>query len=128
MEHTLPRARRSRTRARTPYRPRTRTRAERFVAGDAALVGIFGLCLAFALLTLTLQPAPPAAGSWTTVSIRQHSTLWDIARAHPVPGLTTAETVDLIRTHNSLEAPDLIAGQPLLVPASDRFDTPLGRR
>ena len=98
------------------------------MAGDAALVGILGLCLAVALLTLTLRPAPQTADSWTTVSVRQHSTLWDIARAHPVPGLTTAETVDLIRTHNSLEAPDLIAGQPLLVPTSDRSDTPLGRR
>lgn len=115
-------------RMRAECRPSARTRAARIQAGDAALLGIFGLCLAVALLALALRPAPPSAASWTPVTIGEHSTLWDVARAHPVPGLSTAETVALIRTHNGLETPDLVAGQPLFVPASLGPDGAVGRR
>ena len=53
----------------------------------------------------------------TTVSVDPGDTLWDIAEEHGVDGLTTQQSVDLIRTWNDLEQSALQPGMELLVPA-----------
>lgn len=55
----------------------------------------------------------------TTVSVAPGDTLWDIAEEHGVDGLTTQQSVDLIRTWNDLEQSALQPGMELLVPALD---------
>ena len=43
--------------------------------------------------------------------------LWSLAEEHPVEGLTTQETSDMIRSVNHLERGSLDAGAVLKVPA-----------
>ena len=43
-------------------------------------------------------------------------TLWSIAREHPAPGLSTAETVQILAQINGLKGAGLVAGEMLEVP------------
>ena len=52
----------------------------------------------------------------TTVSVAPGDTLWNIAEEHGVEGLTTQQSVDLIRTWNDLEQSTLQPGMELIVP------------
>jgi hypothetical protein len=52
-----------------------------------------------------------------TVRISSGDTLWSIASEHPVTGLDTAGTVDLIGEINDLDGSELVAGDTVLVPA-----------
>ncbi|MBN2847726.1 MAG: hypothetical protein JXP72_04650 [Coriobacteriia bacterium] len=62
-------------------------------------------------------PARPEVANWASVRVPDNGTLWDLAREHPVSGLSTAETVALIRTRNDLPTGSLVVGQALQVPA-----------
>ncbi len=53
-----------------------------------------------------------------TFRVEVGDTLWDIARRHPIPGLSTAKTVAFIRGANGLDSSDLAPGAVLIVPAS----------
>lgn len=53
----------------------------------------------------------------TAVRVRESQTLWDLARVHPVDGLSTAQTVELIRSINDMEQSALTLGQVVYVPA-----------
>jgi len=50
------------------------------------------------------------------VKVEAGDTLWSIASAHPVPGLSTEETVDLIRRTNGMEGSVVYIGQLLDAP------------
>ncbi len=63
------------------------------------------------------QPAPPMPQSWASVTVPEAATLWALAQDHPVPGLSTAETVALIRESNALQSATIHEGQVLRVPA-----------
>ena len=73
---------------------------------------------------LLLTAVAPLAGraratvSTETVLISSGDTLWSIASAHPVAGLDTAGTVDLIAELNHLDGFTLVAGDTVLVPAT----------
>jgi hypothetical protein len=78
------------------------------------------------LLIAVLLVAGPIMGRQGAVHFETSSvltsrgdTLWTIARAHPVPGLTTAESVEVIATLNDLETANVQAGTSVRVPASD---------
>ena len=51
-----------------------------------------------------------------TVTVHQGDTLWGIADAHRADGLTTEESMELIRTWNGLSQGVLTAGEELVVP------------
>jgi len=51
--------------------------------------------------------------------VRPGQTLWSIAREHPTPGRSTAETVELLSELNGLEGGTLVAGDVLRVPAAE---------
>jgi len=80
---------------------------------------------ALAVITALLVAGPlmarQAAVDFETSSIltAQGDTLWTIARAHPVPGLTTAQSVEVIATLNDLETANIPAGVSVQVPDSD---------
>lgn len=108
-----------RARARTTGRL---TRTEMFIA----------VCALTATLCAALVPAiaSRAASTTLTIAVRvaSHDTLWDLAKAHPVEGSTTAETVSLIRGLNGMQGSVIAVGEVLRVPAPAAALTALARR
>jgi len=82
-------------------------------------------CAALAVMVVALAAtatlSAPLAGQrdlpTQTHRVEPGDTLWSIAASHPVPGLDTAHTVDLISDINGLENPSLLAGSAILVPS-----------
>lgn len=86
---------------------------------DVLVPAVFVLCVLIALTLTAIAPEAPAVTQWSTVRVKPAATLWDLARAHPIPGLSTAETVGLIRERNDLPTASLFVGQALEVPLLD---------
>ncbi|MCE5202973.1 MAG: LysM peptidoglycan-binding domain-containing protein [Coriobacteriales bacterium] len=63
------------------------------------------------------QRSVPVVADTVTVLVEPADTLWGLARSHPVQGLSTAGTVDLIKQMNGLDTSAIIAGQALELPA-----------
>ncbi len=103
-------------------RPRTLTRTELLIA---LTVLAFTLCAA--VLPSILATAP-AATPTVAVRVADQETLWDLAKAHPVSGNTTAQTVSIIRDLNGLEGSMIAAGEVLRVPAPPSGQTALASR
>lgn len=95
--------------------------------------GVFGTGLSLteltALLIITLLLI---VGTWVTLE-RQHSsvdmkplrvesgdTLWKLAQQHPIPGLTTAETVQIIADASDVRDGRVAPGDDLQVPVDPR--------
>jgi len=55
--------------------------------------------------------------TYETVRVRSGDSLWSLAQEHPIEGLSTQETSDMIRNVNHLEHGSLDAGVHLKVPA-----------
>ena len=58
-----------------------------------------------------------ASVTYETVRVHAGDSLWSLAEDHPVEGLSTQETSDMIRSVNHLEHGSLDAGAYLKVPA-----------
>ncbi|MDO9556936.1 MAG: LysM peptidoglycan-binding domain-containing protein [Coriobacteriia bacterium] len=65
-----------------------------------------------------------------TVSIKvgKDDTLWEIAAAHRVAGVSTAETVTSICELNGMAGGSIAAGQLLVVPATQHADAVVASR
>ncbi len=80
------------------------------------------ILVAFVVLALYLAAA--ASGSVSTadlsatktVRVVPGDTLWDVARRHPIQGLETASTVDVIARINDIPGHQLVEGQSIRVP------------
>lgn len=55
--------------------------------------------------------------TYETVRVQSGDSLWSLAQEHPIEGLSTQETSDMIRNVNHLEHGSLDAGVRLKVPA-----------
>ena len=55
--------------------------------------------------------------TYETVRVQSGDSLWSLAQEHPIEGLSTQETSDMIRNVNHLEHGSLDAGVHLIVPA-----------
>lgn len=55
--------------------------------------------------------------TYETVRVQSGDSLWSLAQEHPIEGLSTQETSDMIRSVNHLEHGSLDAGAHLKVPA-----------
>ena len=55
--------------------------------------------------------------SYETVRVQSGDSLWSLAQEHPIDGLSTQETSDIIRSVNHLDCGSLDAGAVLKVPA-----------
>jgi hypothetical protein len=53
-----------------------------------------------------------------TVKVSSGDTLWTLAARNPVPGLATADTVELIRHTNGLDGSAIQTGQLISVPSA----------
>ncbi len=79
--------------------------------------------LALAAAALSAAPSSPTSGlPTTTVRVRSGDTLWSIASEHPVAGLETARTADLIAEMNNFEGAALREGSAILVPVDASRD------
>lgn len=55
--------------------------------------------------------------TYETVRVQSGDSLWSLAQEHPIDGLSTQETSDVIRSVNHLDRGSLVAGAVLKVPA-----------
>ena len=104
---------RANSRSNTPYRYRKTPGALR--AGEALVLALVALALIWSALA-SRTPQPSSVPTVTTRVIQGQS-LWQIAKANPVPGLSTAQTADLIAEINDLETGAVTVGTLVRVPA-----------
>ncbi|MDY0340911.1 MAG: LysM peptidoglycan-binding domain-containing protein [Coriobacteriia bacterium] len=91
------------------------THTERLV--QIAYVALL-LCAAVAIaISTTARTDRPAPDTWAAITVSDSGTLWTIAREHPVPGLSTADNVALIKESNRLDSAVIMPGQTLRVPS-----------
>lgn len=55
--------------------------------------------------------------TYESVRVQSGDSLWSLAQEHPIDGLSTQETSDMIRSVNHLDRGSLDAGAVLKVPA-----------
>lgn len=97
-------------------------RARRHLRGGGERWQLVASVLAL-LVSLVIAIAPgartgDAAGDirFTTVSVAEGDTLWEMAARHPIPGRSTLQVIDVIRSANTLEDDTIHPGQILSVP------------
>ena len=100
----------------------------RSALATAAVIALVIASVIVAALAMLADPQPPAPTSWTSVSVEPNASLWTLASAHPVEGLSTPETVQLIAQENGLATGMLQVGDTLLVPATSSCATALAQR
>ncbi len=79
--------------------------------------GLVFLAVALAICALASRPRTPDVVRTASVRVCAGDTLWGIAQANQVAGLTTAQTAQLIATLNGLGSSSLAPGRTLQVPA-----------
>ena len=84
------------------------------LAEKAALIALGAVLIA---VTLGAGSADVPKVSTMTVRVESGDTLWQLAKRHPVQGLTTEQTVELIVEHNQLAGATVQAGAQISVPA-----------
>ena len=99
-------------------RPRRRGSERLRVGREAVAVGLL-VALLFGCVLIARTPEPSVEYT-TSVRIAPGDSLWRLARAHPIPGLDTASTVDVIRRLNRLDSASLVVGSTLRVPSEPR--------
>lgn len=106
---------------------RYRRPAERLRPVEAVVVALVILLL----LASTIASGHRGRGAVkasASVRVAPGQTLWAIARQHPVDGLTTAQTADLIADLNHLGSASLAAGSVIRVPVPPASNTALAVR
>lgn len=88
---------------------------------DVLLAAVALLLLIAAVASSVIGKAEPAVTATHVVS--SGDTLWNLAERHPVHGLSTAQTVDLIERMNGLESALLEPGVSIALPAAPDDDT-----
>ena len=91
-------------------------------SGQAAIEWLAVVLVAVALLVVaaTSGGSPQVDVSATrTVGVSAGDTLWEIASRHPITGLSTAQTVEVLAELNDVEGSLLTAGSSVIVPVED---------
>lgn len=104
-------------RNRRVVRPAVAMRRVRAAAEVAALVMIVLLLLALPILSRSTTS--PTSDTTTKVVVRPGDTLWSVALAHPLPGMTTAETADRIAALNGNDSSRIPVGSSIIVPVDE---------
>ena len=108
-------------------RPAPQYRRGRGVSRGEGLI-LLALAVALLLCAIASRAETPGKVLTTRVRVEQGNTLWGIAQQNRAPGLSTAQTADLIAELNELRTSDLLAGSELKVPAPGSMDTELASR
>ncbi|MDI6900363.1 MAG: LysM peptidoglycan-binding domain-containing protein [Anaerosomatales bacterium] len=109
-------------RARRASRGRTR-----LTVIETAILALAALALVAAAVGPSLARADELPGS-ATIKVSSNESLWTIAAGNPVDGLTTAQTVHLIKEMNGLEDSAVMDGQLLTVPSDGDTSAAMARR
>ncbi len=67
----------------------------------------------------TARPRLTSPHTTSVLKVRQGDTLWQVAEAHPIDGLTTSQMVDVLVAANQLGAHSLTPGQMIRIPTYD---------
>lgn len=116
----------TRTRARTAIRSRTAQRQAPPTPRAVAWAETAGLVVVVVLLILGVIATSgrfPASVTSARIVVEKGQTLWTIAGQHPVAGLTTEQTAQLIGELNGIRSGRLSAGRSIRVPARQPDDT-----
>ncbi len=113
-------------RSEKPRRPRAKVRSQRVSVAEATTLVV----LAMLLIVGALSAKPHVAGATASlvVQVQNGDTLWSIARQHPIAGLSTAQTTDLIARSNHLSGGLLHIGNTLSVPGTPIRDSEVACR
>lgn len=101
---------------------RRRAREPRHLSATAFLVAVVAVLLAGILSTVISNARHEAvvgaieSAPLEIVRARSGETLWSLASAHGVEGVSTADIVDWLRQTNDLDSSLLVPGQELVVP------------
>lgn len=97
----------------------TRSHAHRTRKSPLAewLVAVAILVVIFVVAAAPAISRAAAPRSFTSVRIEAGATLWDLAASHPVPGMSTEQVVELIRSANHLEDAAPVAGDVVKLPS-----------
>lgn len=91
---------------------------------------IFGVLL-FALIFAGYRAVKPGAAEFAGTEahkVSESQTLWEIASAHRIDGMSTAETVEVIKSLNGLTDSSLRVGQVVEVPVDSSANTAMASR
>lgn len=97
-------------------RARAACRDERVTRSEYAVIALVLLVLIIAAV-LSSRPAEVEIRT-QKVMVSSGDTLWDLAERHPVPGLSTQQTVRLLSKLNGLQDSRISAGVSIEVPAA----------
>lgn len=92
-------------------------KASTIVALAVALTLFFVLATSIFSARHAAYAEPVSNVTYETVRVQSGDSLWSLAQEHPIEGLSTQETSDMIRNVNHLEHGSLDAGVHLKVPA-----------
>jgi Tfp pilus assembly protein FimV len=112
--HRSPRDHRAAASSRKTSEPRSVGNATLEIA---ALI-IIAILLVTALL-ITRQTTPASLDFSDRLKVRSGDSLWTLATAHPVEGLSTAQLADLLAEANGLSGRALIPGQVIRMPRAN---------
>ncbi len=111
---------------RTESSPRGHSRS-RLTTSEILLV-VLCILAVIGAYCVSAGPAIPDDMDSRPVRVEAGQTMWDLAVTHSVDGLSTADTVALIRTLNSLPDSGLAADTIVLVPVGSTQNTALAAR
>ncbi|MDZ4654521.1 MAG: LysM peptidoglycan-binding domain-containing protein [Coriobacteriia bacterium] len=100
----------------------------RFTALEIFLLVLFVITIIAAAVGPSLVRDRVVPDETVTIKVSEDETLWEIARAHPIVGMTTGETIGAIYELNDMTGSYIVAGQLLVVPADPAFGTAMARR
>jgi Tfp pilus assembly protein FimV len=89
---------------------------------NTAVLETIGLILVAILLVIGLWLAGGGNANPAThalIRVDEGQTLWSIAAQHPMPGLTTEQTAELIAKTNQLSGDSIAAGSELAIPVPE---------
>lgn len=112
-------------------RPHPAKRASRTTSRQVAWAEIVALALITAALIAALVVTSGRAHAKVPserTRVEAGQTLWTLASEHPVSGLTTEQTAELIASVNHIEGGGVTAGQSVLIPAGADEDFALACR
>jgi hypothetical protein len=106
--------------AAAPQEQRRQARRTRLSAPEVLVLAIL-LALLLASAMVARHPAGHDVRS-TSVRVESGQTLWDLAKSHPVAGMSTDQTAELIAGLNDLGTRGLVAHMVVRVPATTPSD------
>lgn len=86
------------------------------------LVVIVALVIAVVAAALVSRSQTPTDLPTQRVKVGSGDSLWSLAESHPLEGLTTQQTMDLIKRANNMRSDRIAAGSLVIIPVARRSE------